>query len=149
MECGNADVLFVCDAETHKTEEMLDIPTRLPTAVKPNTITERWQIACEFRFRISDGHPDGSPIDVTRRCGHNVLNGLFLKDVLLALKADGWFFEDAKTTLSMRGYHEVPPEPTKGRSWLTMEGKRRGVTPPPYPVEYRGFGRKTMEALGL
>ena len=132
--------------------------SRLEKALRndPNAdLTPYREYYVEMCVKLSN-HAD----DVGRRLGniglthlmlihHNVLNGLFLKDVLLALKADGWFFEDAKTTLSMRGYHEVPSEPTKGRSWLTMEGKRRGVTPPPYPVEYRGFGRKTMDALGL
>lgn len=80
---------------------------------------------------------------------HNVLNGYFLKDVLLALKADGWYFEDAKTALSLEAYHDLPPEPTHGRNWLTLESRSRGLSLPPFPEEFMGFGRKKMDALGL
>ena len=80
---------------------------------------------------------------------HNVLNGLFLKDVLLALQEDGWSFLDAKDALAYPDYHLLPPEPTHGRNWLTLKAIEAQADIPPYPEEYYGFGRKYMDALGL
>ncbi|WP_189582316.1 polysaccharide deacetylase family protein [Litorimonas cladophorae] len=80
---------------------------------------------------------------------HNILNGLFLKDVLLALKDDGWAFVDARDALSMKSYHDVPPEPTNGRNWLTLKRLESGLDLAPYPQKYSNFGRATMDALGL
>jgi peptidoglycan/xylan/chitin deacetylase (PgdA/CDA1 family) len=80
---------------------------------------------------------------------HNILNGLFLKDVLLALQDDGWVFVDAHEALRLRPYHELPPEPTNGRNWLTLKGIESGLDLAPYPQEYSNFGRGTMDALGL
>lgn len=80
---------------------------------------------------------------------HNVLNGFFLKDVLLALKADGWRFIDAAEALEFPQFHELPSEPTRGRNWLTLKALEAGVEVPSYPEQYLGFGRKTMDALGL
>lgn len=80
---------------------------------------------------------------------HNVLNGHFLKDVLMALKADGWGFIDAADALEFQDYHPLPSEPTRGRNWLTLKALETGTEIPPYPEQYRGFGRKTMDALGL
>jgi peptidoglycan/xylan/chitin deacetylase (PgdA/CDA1 family) len=80
---------------------------------------------------------------------HNILNGLFLKDVLLALKADGWYFMDAKDALSTTLYHDLPPDITNGRNWLTLRGNKRGMDHPDFPKKYWNNGRKTMDALGL
>ena len=80
---------------------------------------------------------------------HNVLNGHFLKDVLLALKSDGWRFIDAADALEFQEYHPIPSEPTRGRNWLTLKALETGTEIPPYPEQYRAFGRKTMDALGL
>jgi len=80
---------------------------------------------------------------------HNVLNGHFLKDVLLALKSDGWAFVDASEALAFSEYHPIPHEPTSGRNWLTLKARETKIEIEPYPEEYQGFGRKTMDALGL
>ena len=80
---------------------------------------------------------------------HNVLNGHFLKDVLLALKADGWSFIDASEALAFQDFHPIPSEPTRGRNWLTLKSLEAKVETSPYPEQYREFGRKTMDALGL
>jgi len=80
---------------------------------------------------------------------HNVLNGHFLKDVLLALKADGWAFVDAADALNFSAYHPIPPEPTSGRNWLTLKQRENDVQTELYPEQYLGFGRKHMDALGL
>jgi len=80
---------------------------------------------------------------------HNVLNGHFLKDVLLALKADGWSFIDASKALDFSAYHPVPSEPTRGRNWLTLKSIETDTDVPSYPKQYYGFGRKTMDLLGL
>ena len=80
---------------------------------------------------------------------HNVLNGHFLKDVLLSLKADGWLFVDAAEALEFEPYHSIPHEPTSGRNWLTLKALETKTNVPSYPNQYRGFGAKTMDALGL
>jgi peptidoglycan/xylan/chitin deacetylase (PgdA/CDA1 family) len=80
---------------------------------------------------------------------HNILNGHFLKDVLLALKSDGWGFVDAAEALNFSAYHAMPPEPTLGRNWLTLRQRAANVEIDPYPEQYLEFGRKEMDALGL
>lgn len=80
---------------------------------------------------------------------HNILNGHFLKDVLLALKSDGWLFVDAEEALNFSAYHSIPPEPTSGRNWLTLRQRATQVEIEPYPKQYYSFGRKEMDALGL
>jgi len=80
---------------------------------------------------------------------HNILNGLFLKDVLLALQEDGWLFIDAKEALAFPAYHLLPVEPTHGRNWLTLKAVETSIDVPAYPEEYYGFGGKYMDALGL
>lgn len=80
---------------------------------------------------------------------HNVLNGHFLKDVLLALQADGWTFVDAADALAFSDYHPIPHEPTSGRNWLTLKSRETETEIKPYPEQYLGFGRKQMDALGL
>lgn len=80
---------------------------------------------------------------------HNILNGHFLKDVLLALKADGWVFVDAAEALAFPAYHPIPFERTSGRNWLTVKSIETATEVAPYPEQYFGFGRKTMDALGL
>ena len=80
---------------------------------------------------------------------HNVLNGLFLKDVLLALQADGWEFVEASEALSFELYHVLPPEPTQGRNWLTLKQREAAIEIAPYPREYFKFGATTMDKLGL
>lgn len=80
---------------------------------------------------------------------HNVLNGLFLKDVLLAFQADGWEFVAASDALNFNPYHALPPEPTHGRNWLTLKQREAAIEIPPYPREYFKFGATTMDTLGL
>ena len=80
---------------------------------------------------------------------HNVLNGHFLKDVLLALKADGWVYVDAAEALEFSPFRPIPVEPTNGRNWLTLKSIETGVEIDPFPEQYLEFGRKTMDALEL
>lgn len=80
---------------------------------------------------------------------HNILNGLFLGDVLQALKDDGWEFVDAKETIYHPFYDVEPTVPTKGRSLLSVLAQEKGISHTGYPKRYYGFGKKTMENLGL
>lgn len=80
---------------------------------------------------------------------HNVLNGHFLRDVLLALKADGWQFVDASVAMNFDLYDDLPPEPTQGRSWLTLQSLKAGLEAPPFPEAYVQFGKARMDSLGL
>lgn len=80
---------------------------------------------------------------------HNILNGLFLKDVLLALQKSGWEFVDAEQALAHEFYQNPPVIPAFGRSVLDVHRQVRGLPAFPYPKEYRSFGEKMMDALGL
>ena len=79
---------------------------------------------------------------------HNVLNGLFLEDVMDALVADGWSFVDAKAALAHPLYKLEPKTPNRGRSVLSVLAIEQGIKPG-FPEKYYGFGRDYMESLGL
>jgi peptidoglycan/xylan/chitin deacetylase (PgdA/CDA1 family) len=80
---------------------------------------------------------------------HTLLNGLFLDDVLSALKADGWDFVDAREAFKHPIYELKPETPTQGRSLLSVLAIEKGLGDTHFPDIYRGFGQKTMDALGL
>ncbi|WP_170144851.1 polysaccharide deacetylase family protein [Litorimonas taeanensis] len=80
---------------------------------------------------------------------HNILNGLFLGDVLQALSDDGWEFVDADKALSHSFYQVQPSTPIRGRSLLSVLAMETGISDTGYPDAYYGFGEKTMDALGL
>jgi len=80
---------------------------------------------------------------------HNVLNGLYLDDLMTALVADGWRFADAKDMFKHPIYVLEPETPTRGRSLLSALAQENGVADKGFPKAYYGFGEKTMDALGL
>lgn len=80
---------------------------------------------------------------------HTLLNGLFLDDVLSALKKDGWGFVDAREAFDHPIYALEPKTPTRGRSLLSVLAAEKGLSETGFPDIYRGFGEKTMDALGL
>ena len=80
---------------------------------------------------------------------HNVLNGLFLDDVLTALKAQGWSMIDAKEAFAHPIYKLEPETPTRGRSLLSVLAQEQGIMNTGYPKAYYGWGKKTMDDLGL
>ncbi len=80
---------------------------------------------------------------------HNILNALCLDDVITAWKKDGWEIIPAQQALDAPIYQSEPVTPTRGRSLLSVLIYDAGLTHPPFPKDYRGFGNKTMDALGL
>jgi len=80
---------------------------------------------------------------------HNILNGLFLNDVLTALKADGWSLIDAKEAFEHPIYKLEPETPTRGRSLLSVLAQEQGIEDTNYPAAYMGWGEKKMDALRL
>lgn len=80
---------------------------------------------------------------------HNILNGLFLDDVMRALKTHGWSFVDAKEAFEHPIYKLRPKTPTKGRNVLSVLAQDRAITDESYPQAYVGWGKKTMDDLGL
>lgn len=80
---------------------------------------------------------------------HNILNSLYLDDVLIALKAAGWDLIDAKEAFEDPFYRLEPVTPTQGRSLLSVIAQERGYDNISIPKRYQGFGKKTMDALGL
>lgn len=79
---------------------------------------------------------------------HNVLNGLYLKEVMDALAADGWEFVDAREMFSHPLYSLKPKTPTRGRSVLSVLAQEAGIAHN-FPEKYYGFGKAEMERLGL
>jgi peptidoglycan/xylan/chitin deacetylase (PgdA/CDA1 family) len=80
---------------------------------------------------------------------HNILNGLYLGDVMQALRDDGWDFVDAKEAIYHPFYDQKPNIPTRGRSLLSVLAQERGIENTGYPKRYYGFGEATMDSLGL
>lgn len=80
---------------------------------------------------------------------HNILNALCLDDVISAWKNDGWEIVSAQKVLDMPVYQSEPVTPTRGRSLLSVMIYDKGLTHPDFPQDYRGFGNKTMNELGL
>ena len=80
---------------------------------------------------------------------HTLLNGLFLEDVLSALKKGGWGFVDAREAFRHPIYALEPKTPTRGRSLLSVLAAENGLSETGFPDIYRGFGEKTMDARGL
>lgn len=80
---------------------------------------------------------------------HNILNGLYLRDVMDALVADGWQFVDAKDMFRHPVYSLRPTIPNQGRSVLSVLAQERGIADEGFPKAYYGFGKDTMDALGL
>lgn len=80
---------------------------------------------------------------------HNILNGLYLDDVLMALKSTGWDLVDAKDVFEHPFYRLQPETPTRGRSLLSVIAQEKGYNNISIPKRYQGFGKKTMDALGL
>jgi peptidoglycan/xylan/chitin deacetylase (PgdA/CDA1 family) len=80
---------------------------------------------------------------------HNILNSFYLDDVLTALKSSGWDLIDAKEAFQDPFYRLEPATPTNGRSLLSVIAQERGYDNISIPKRYEGFGKKTMDALGL
>ena len=80
---------------------------------------------------------------------HNILNGLYLRDLMDALSADGWQFVDAHDAFDHPIYKLHPTVPTRGRSFLSALAEQNGVEDTGFPKPYYGYGKKTMDRLGL
>ncbi len=80
---------------------------------------------------------------------HNILNGLYLDDLLSALKAQGWDMVDAKEVFAHPLYRIEPSTPVRGRSLLSVLAQEKNLDTSGFPKAYHGFGEKTMDALGL
>ena len=102
----------------------------------------------EYFHKLAErvGYPD---LPHSMLMHHNVLNGLFLDDVLTALKSQGWSFVHAKEAFEHPIYTLEPKTPTRGRSILSVLAQEQGILDLDYPEAYRGWGKKTMDALGL
>lgn len=80
---------------------------------------------------------------------HNILNALFLDDVLVALENKGWSLVDAKEAFEHPIYKLEPLTPVRSRSVLSVLAQEQDILDTSYPEAYRGWGKKTMDALGL
>jgi len=116
-------------------------PYRKYYVAKVLTLVEHFQNLAE---RV--GYPD---IPHSMLMHHNILNGLFLDDVLTTLKENGWSMVDAKEAFEHPIYKLEPETPTRGRSVLSVLAQEQGINDTGYPQAYSGWGEKTMDALGL
>ena len=59
---------------------------------------------------------------------HNLLNALFLRDVMTMLRADGWTFVDAEAAYRDEIYRMKPERPAPSQSLLLSVARSRGLT---------------------
>lgn len=122
-------------------------PDMETTAYRDYYIKMCLEIAESFRpLAESLGYPN---LPHTLLTHHNILNGLYLDDLMSAFKSQGWDFVDAKEALAHPIYDIKPEIGTGGRSFLSVLAEQKGVADRGFPHAYRGFGEKTMDALGL
>ncbi|MEZ5953168.1 MAG: polysaccharide deacetylase family protein [Hyphomonas sp.] len=80
---------------------------------------------------------------------HNILNGLFLGNVLDALARNGWHFSAADTALEDPLFDTQPVALNSGRSLLDVIAAETGAAVPDYPERAHQFARPSMIAAGL
>ena len=133
---------------TRRLEEKLnENPNMETTAYRDYYIKMCLEIAESFRpLAESLGYPN---LPHTLLTHHNILNGLYLDDLMSAFKSQGWDFVDAKEAFSHPIYDLKPDIETGGRSFLSVLAQQKGVADRGFPRAYNGFGEKTMDALGL
>ena len=83
---------------------------------------------------------------------HNILNGLFMGDLLKAFADEGWEFVDAKTAFEHPVFDAAPYTPNRGRSLIRVmeqEATEYGESKPrPYPYAEKKLS-DIMDGLGL
>ncbi len=80
---------------------------------------------------------------------HNILNMLFMDDVLGALAANGWQFDPAADVLADPLFDSQPEELNSGRSLLDVLASERQVAIEAYPVRGYEFAVPAMDVAGL
>lgn len=89
------------------------------------------------------------PLKHTVLIHHNLLNALFLDDLLQMYKDKGWKIIPAKTAFEDPLFDQVPDVTPHGESILWMLAKKSGDPSLRYPGEDSEFEKKEMDKLGL
>lgn len=79
----------------------------------------------------------------------NLLNALFLDDVLTMLESHGWKVVDAKTAFADEVFAKPVPSMPSGQSVLWGNAKLRGRADLRFPGEDGEYEKAAMDALGL
>ncbi|MEZ5997657.1 MAG: hypothetical protein R3B98_03065 [Hyphomonas sp.] len=80
---------------------------------------------------------------------HNILNALFLGDVLDALARKGWHYASAEKTFADPLFDTMPTTLNYGRSLLDVIAEETHANVPDYPKRGYQSGRPAMDAAGL
>ncbi len=82
---------------------------------------------------------------------HNLVNALFLTDIIKAFKQNGWEVIDAEKSFSDPIYREVPSVVPAGESllWALAKEKGRYDSILRYPAESAQYEKQAMDSLGL
>lgn len=79
---------------------------------------------------------------------HNLLNALFLGDVVARLRKDGWEFTDPEQVFADPVYQALPDRPAPGQSLLLSIARSRGIALLPEYERLMDDGDFEIEALG-
>ena len=90
----------------------------------------------------------GRPVKHVLLLHHNLLNALFLGDLIVALKADGWTLVNPETAYSDPIYGEDVDLVPAGESVVWQVAKKKGRTVR-YPAEDAAYEAPAMDKLGL
>ncbi len=90
-----------------------------------------------------------TPFKHTVLIHHNLLNSLFLDDLIQMYKNKGWKIISSKDAFKDPLFDQVPEVVPHGESILWLLAKRAGDSTLRYPGEDAAFEKKEMAALGL
>lgn len=89
------------------------------------------------------------PVKHTILIHHNLLNSLFLDDLIETFKENKWQFVDAKVAFQDPIFEALPKTIPAGESLLWAMAKQAGDTTLRHPGEDSAYERKKMDELGL
>ncbi len=90
-----------------------------------------------------------SPVKHTVLIHHNLLNSLFLDDLIQMYKDKGWKIISSKEAFKDPLFDEIPAVVPHGESILWLLAKKANDQSLRYPGEDSGFEKKEMKKLGL
>ncbi len=91
----------------------------------------------------------GRPIRHTLLLHHNLLNAMFLGDVVHALKKDGWTLIDADKAYQDPIHTTLPDIAPAGESLVWALARQKGGIELRYPAEDGEYEKPAMDSLGL
>tara|TARA_B100000609_G_scaffold199636_1_gene205285 strand:+ start:14546 stop:15370 length:825 start_codon:yes stop_codon:yes gene_type:complete len=89
------------------------------------------------------------PVKHTILLHHNLLNALFLGDLIQHFASKGWKLTDADKVYNDPLYARVPKRLPSGESLIWSFAREKGLKGLRYPAESGRYEKKPMDALGL